>query len=70
MNFCSSVFQTVPFTRLAYLPPAFTADSAFASEYALAWAILPPDEEDKHEAYKTFANDVLNRTLNLNVEFT
>lgn len=30
---------------------------------------MPPDEEDKVEAYKTFAHDVLNRTLNLNVEF-
>lgn len=61
--------ETVPFTRLAFLPPAFTSDSAFAQEYVLAWAVLPPDEEDKIEAYKTFAQDVLNRTLNLNVEF-
>ena len=61
--------QTVPTTRLAFLPPAFTSDSAFVTEYALAWAVLPPDEEDKLEAYKTFAQDVLNRTLNLNVEF-
>jgi staphylococcal nuclease domain-containing protein 1 len=62
--------QTVPITRLAVLPPAFTADSAFATEYALAWAVLPPDEDDKNEAYKIFAQDVLNRTLNLNIEFT
>lgn len=66
-NFLS--LKVVPTTRLAVLPPAFTKDSAYATEYVLAWAVLPSDEEDKLEAYKTFAQDVLNKTLQLNVEF-
>jgi staphylococcal nuclease domain-containing protein 1 len=63
------LIQVIPTTRLAVLPSAFTKDSAFATEYALAWAVLPSDEEDKLEAYRTFAQDVLNKTLQLNVEF-
>lgn len=62
----SKVIQT---SRLAVLPPAFTKDGAYATEYVLAWAVLPSDEEDKLEAYKTFAQDVLNKALQLNVEF-
>lgn len=52
------------------LPPAFTKDAAYATEYVLAWAVLPTDEEDKLEAYKMFAQDALNKPLQLNVEFT
>lgn len=62
--------QVVPTTRLAMLPPAFTKDAAYATEYVLAWAVLPTDEEDKLEAYKMFAQDALNKPLQLNVEFT
>lgn len=61
--------QVIPTSRLAVLPPAFTKDSAYATEYVLAWAVLPIDEEDKLEAYKTLAQDVLNKSLQLNVEF-
>lgn len=68
--FYFKIFQVVPATRLAILPPAFTKDAAYATEYVLAWAVLPTDEEDKVEAYKMFAQDVLNKTLQLNVEFT
>lgn len=64
-----SLSQVIPTSRLAVLPPAFTKDSAYATEYVLAWAVLPIDEEDKLEAYKTFAQDVLNKSLQLNVEF-
>lgn len=35
----------------------------------MALSLLPPDEDDKTEAYKAFAHDVLNKTLSLNVEF-
>jgi staphylococcal nuclease domain-containing protein 1 len=61
--------QTVPTTRLAVLPPAFVSDKPYASEYVLAWTKLPSDEDDKTEAYKAFAQDVLNKTLLLNVEY-
>jgi hypothetical protein len=64
-----SQFQVVATTSLAILPPAFTRDSAYATEYALAWAVLPSDEEDKLEAFNTFRSDVIDKTLQLNVEF-
>jgi staphylococcal nuclease domain-containing protein 1 len=61
--------ETLPSSRLAHLPPAISSDRPYATEYALALTVLPPDEEDKIEACKAFAQDVLNKTLNLNVEY-
>jgi staphylococcal nuclease domain-containing protein 1 len=61
--------ETVPTTRLAVLPPAFVSDKPYATEYVLAWTKLPVDEDDKREAYRAFAGDVLNNTLLLNVEY-
>lgn len=62
-------FQTVPSTRLATLPPAFTSDKPYASEYSLAFCKLPTDEDDILAAGKAFAEDALNRKLQLNVEY-
>lgn len=61
--------QTVPTTRLASLPPAFTSDKPFATEFGFALALLPPDEEDKKEAIRELSNDTLNRNLLLNIEY-
>uniref|UniRef100_A0A6B2EL05 Staphylococcal nuclease domain-containing protein 1 n=1 Tax=Phlebotomus kandelakii TaxID=1109342 RepID=A0A6B2EL05_9DIPT len=61
--------EMLPPSRLAMLPPAFTTDKPFATEFALALCLLPPDDEDKQEAYKMFVQDVGNRTLLLNVEY-
>jgi staphylococcal nuclease domain-containing protein 1 len=61
--------EVVPTKNLAHLPPAFNKDSAFATEYVLAWAVLPSDEEDKTEAINTFRDDVLDKTVQLSVEF-
>lgn len=61
--------ETLPANRLAHLPPALSSDKPYAQEYVLALAVLPPDEDDKTEACRSFAQDVLNKTLNLNVEF-
>ena len=60
--------ETVPFTRLAALPSAFSSEKPYATEYALALVKLPSDNEDKEEALRAFAEDVLNRKVNLNVE--
>lgn len=60
--------ETVPFTRLASLPSAFSSEKPYATEYALALVKLPSDNEDKEEALRAFAEDVLNRKVNLNVE--
>lgn len=62
-------FQTIPATRLAALPPAFTSDKPYATEYGLALALLPPDEEDRNEAFRELHQDTFNRELLLNVEY-
>uniref|UniRef100_A0A1B0GKL7 Staphylococcal nuclease domain-containing protein 1 n=2 Tax=Lutzomyia longipalpis TaxID=7200 RepID=A0A1B0GKL7_LUTLO len=61
--------EVLPTSRLAMLPPAFTMDKPYATEFGLALCQLPPDDEDKQEAYKTFVEDVRNRQLLLNVEY-
>lgn len=61
--------KTVPTNRLASLPPGFTSDKAYATEYGLALGLLPPEEDDKDDALKNFAQDALNRELLLNVEY-
>lgn len=58
----------MPTNRLAALPAGFTSDRPYATEYALALVQLPSDNEDKEEALRIFAEDVLNRTVKLNVE--
>lgn len=54
---------------MANLPPAFTTEKPYATEFGLALAQLPPDEDDKTEAIRAFAQDALNKTLSLNVEY-
>ncbi|KAL9908465.1 LOW QUALITY PROTEIN: staphylococcal nuclease domain-containing protein 1-like [Glossina fuscipes fuscipes] len=60
--------EVVPFNRLAGLPSAFSSEKPFATEYALALVQLPQDNEDKEEALRAFAEDVLNRKVQLNIE--
>ncbi|XP_065359944.1 staphylococcal nuclease domain-containing protein 1 [Calliphora vicina] len=60
--------EVVPFTRLAALPAGFTSERPFATEYALALIQLPADNEDKEEALRAFAEDVLNRKVQINIE--
>lgn len=61
--------ETVPTTRLAMLPPAFHSDKPYVHEYNLALVVLPTDEDDKTDAVKAFAQDTLNKNLQLNVEY-
>ncbi|XP_059613411.1 staphylococcal nuclease domain-containing protein 1 [Phlebotomus argentipes] len=61
--------EMLPPSRLAILPPAFTTDKPYATEFALALALLPSDDDDKQEAFKIFRQDVTDRTLLLNVEY-
>lgn len=61
--------ELVPTTRLAMLPPAFLSDKPYAHEYILALVVLPTDEDDRKDAIKAFADDTLNKTLQLNVEY-
>ena len=54
---------------MASIPHGFGNDKAYATEYALALALLPPDNDDKEEAVRAFSDDVLNRQLMLNIEY-
>jgi len=61
--------EVVPSSRLASLPPAFISDKPYANQYGLALVSLPPEDDDKSEAGKSFAQDAFNRDLLLNVEY-
>ncbi|EAA11810.3 staphylococcal nuclease domain-containing protein 1 [Anopheles arabiensis] len=61
--------ETVPSTRLAMIPPTFISEKPFAHLYVPALLLLPTDADDRAEAVKAFSQDVLNRTLNMNVEY-
>ncbi|KFB45039.1 AGAP005672-PA-like protein [Anopheles sinensis] len=61
--------ENVPSTRLAMLPPTFLSEKPYAHEYVPALLVLPTDTDDRNEAVKAFSQDVLNRTLNMNIEY-
>ncbi|XP_055606182.1 staphylococcal nuclease domain-containing protein 1 [Uranotaenia lowii] len=61
--------ETVPTTRLAMLPPAFLSSKPYAHEYCVALVNLPTDEDDKADALKAFAQDTLNKNLQMNIEY-
>ncbi|XP_066153595.1 staphylococcal nuclease domain-containing protein 1 [Euwallacea fornicatus] len=60
--------ETLPITHLASLPAAYSADSAFATEYTLPYVTLPKDEEFKEMALKYFREDTNVGQVYLNVE--
>lgn len=60
--------QAVPFSRVAVIPPSVSSPKPFAVEYVLAFCQLPPDTDDKDEALRALADDVLNRKVQINVE--
>lgn len=66
--FLVAPLQTLDASRIALLPPAFKTEKPFTTLYSLALVTLPPDDDDKVEAAKVFAEDVLNRTMLLHVE--
>uniref|UniRef100_A0A2M4BCK9 Staphylococcal nuclease domain-containing protein 1 n=1 Tax=Anopheles marajoara TaxID=58244 RepID=A0A2M4BCK9_9DIPT len=61
--------ETVPSTRLAMLPTTFISEKPYAHDYVPALLVLPTDVDDRQEAIKAFSQDVLNRSLQLNVEY-
>lgn len=50
------------------MPAGFSSEKPFATEYALALVKLPLDNEDKEEALRAFAEDVLSRKVQINIE--
>ncbi|XP_015595697.1 staphylococcal nuclease domain-containing protein 1 [Cephus cinctus] len=61
--------ETLDVTRVASLPAEFASAGSFATEYALACVALPPDNDDKKAAYEALLQDIVDRTLKLNVEY-
>ncbi|CAH1129973.1 unnamed protein product [Ceutorhynchus assimilis] len=60
--------ETIPTTRLASLPAAYSADRPFAAEYSMPYVSLPKDEEFKELALKYLKEDTNVAKLYLNVE--
>ncbi|CAH1799685.1 unnamed protein product [Owenia fusiformis] len=54
---------------LAVLPPTFHSLPAQAQEYSLACVSVPEDGEAKNDAIDALYNDILNKTLQLNIEY-
>nr|QBI71268.1 ebna2 binding protein P100 [Carausius morosus] len=61
--------EYVKVTDCASLPSLFGHEKGYAHEYCLACVTLPKDPEYRDEAVRAFANDTMNRTLHLNVEY-
>lgn len=55
-------------SSLASLPSHFTTDKAFAQEYTLACVTLPADTDYREVAIKSLKEDILNKSVLLNVE--
>lgn len=56
-------------TKLATLSANFQTLPPQATEYGLACVSVPTDEDAKMEAVDALYNDILNQTLNINVEY-
>jgi len=60
---------TVPITDCATLPGVFAAAPRYAKEYALACVKLPKDEDFAKEGRDALQDDIVNREVELNVEY-
>lgn len=61
--------EVVDISTLKELSSTLKADKPFAIEYRLALVTPPLDEDDIHEAYSTFASDVLDKKLSVSVHY-
>lgn len=60
--------EVVNVTRCAILPSSFNAEKPYATEYCLACVVFPNDEDYREDAVRALKEDILNKTLLLNVE--
>lgn len=60
---------TIPKTKTGTLPASFSAMPPFAKEYALALCLLAPDEDYAAQGIKALREDIMDRTVKLNVEY-
>jgi len=59
----------VPKSKLGSLPASFTAVSGYAKQYTLALVSLPQDEELAAQSIQVLKDDILDKTVKLNVEY-
>merc|ERR1712080_164807 len=60
---------SVPKTKLGSLPAAFTAVGGYAKLYSIALVSLPQDEELAAQGVQVLKEDILDKTVKLNVEY-
>jgi len=60
---------SVPKTKLGSLPAAFTGTGGYAKLYSLALVSLPQDEELAAQGVQVLRDDILDKTVKLNVEY-
>ena len=60
---------SVPKTKLGSLPAAFTGTGGYAKLYSLALVSLPQDEELAAQGVSVLREDILDKTVKLNVEY-
>merc|ERR1712088_489763 len=60
---------SVPKTKLGSLPAAFTGTGGFAKLYSLALVSLPQDEELAAQGVQVLREDILDKTVKLNIEY-
>ncbi|KAF0295232.1 Nuclease domain-containing protein 1 [Amphibalanus amphitrite] len=60
---------TIPVTDCAALPGMFAAAPRYAKEYCLACVKMPKDEDMIKESQLALSEDVLNREVELNIEY-
>jgi len=59
----------VPKAKLASLPATFQTPGGYAKPYSLALAQLPPDEDLTTQGVQALKEDLLDKTVKLNVEY-
>merc|ERR1711963_1284685 len=60
---------SVPKTKLGSLPAAFTGTGGYAKLYSLALVSLPQDEELAAQGVQVLREDILDKTVKLNIEY-
>merc|ERR1711892_621556 len=60
---------SVPKAKLGSLPATFQTPGGYAKPYSLALALLPPDEDLTAQGVQGLKEDLLDKTVKLNVEY-
>uniref|UniRef100_A0A336MJQ8 CSON000819 protein n=1 Tax=Culicoides sonorensis TaxID=179676 RepID=A0A336MJQ8_CULSO len=65
----SKFFPTVKVSDLLELPHSLRNEPAYALQFKLAYVELPTDDEDKKEALNVFVSEVLEKKVNLQLQY-